>query len=192
MTGGPGPRRPSRRQAAATSVVVVTIAAIGAGLVFQATQRGVPARSPGATALAAGSPAAGSPAASRAPGWAAVDVGDLPTVATLEAVADDATGIAPDARFTLASRSGEAAGAIAQRLEVAPDADFTIAPSADGRQATLTPRTPLTAGRTYRVTLRSPDGALAGSWAFHVRGPVQVTGTIPGDAATGVPIRTAI
>ncbi len=197
MTGTTTPRRPTRPQAAVTAIVFVVIAALGTGLVIQAAHSSAPGSSPGAESPAAASPAAAStapasPGASSVADWAAVEVGELPVVATLEATEQDGAGVAPDATLTLASRSGEPARAIADRLETSPAMEFTVAPSADGRMATLTPKAALTAGRTYRVALRTPDGALAGSWAFHVRGPVNVTSTIPGDATTGVPVRTGI
>ncbi len=56
----------------------------------------------------------------------------------------------------------------------------------------LTPDRALAAGRTYRVALRTAAAVPAGSWAFHVRGPVTVVSTIPGDATTAVPVQTGV
>ena len=187
MTHSTTPRRPARPHAALVALVLVVIAALGTGLIIQAAHSGSPGSSPGAT-----SPAAASPGSSNLADWAAVQPGELPVVATLEAAEHDDAGVAPGASFTLASRSDEPARALAERLQVSPAAEFAIVPSADGRSATLTPKAALTAGRTYRVALRTPDGAPAGSWAFHVRGPVNVTSTLPGDATIGVPVRTGI
>ena len=192
MTANATPRRPTRPQAAVIAVVVVATIALGAGLIMRPDLRSAPGPSSATAASPGASPAAASPGASPAADWAGVEVGALPVVATLEATTQDIAGVAPTTTFALASRSGEPVRAIAERLEVSPTAQFTVAPSADGRSATLTPKAALTAGRTYRVTLRTQDGAPAGSWAFHVRGPVAVTSTVPGDATTDVPVQTGI
>jgi len=189
--GHPARPKPARPKAAMIAVVLVTVVALGAGLALQALRSGAPSSSPGSS-LGAASPAAASPGSSSAADWAAVEVGELPVVATLQATDQDVAGIAPGATLTLASRTGEPARAIAQRLEASPVMEFAIAPSADGATATLTPKAALTAGDTYRIALRTPEGVLAGSWAFHVRGPVNVTNTIPGDATTAVPVRTGV
>ncbi|MEA2610223.1 MAG: alpha-2-macroglobulin, partial [Chloroflexota bacterium] len=52
--------------------------------------------------------------------------------------------------------------------------------------------TALDPGRLYRFTLRTPDGALAGSWAFQAAAPLNVVTTVPGDQATNVPVDTGI
>ena len=189
ITGNTVRRRPTRPQAA---VVLVVIAALGTGLIIQAAQSGAPGSSPGFTSPGPTAPAAASPGSSTVADWSAVELGKLAAVATLETTDQDGAGIAPDATLTLASLSGEPARAIAERLQTSPAAEFVIAPSVDGRTATLTPKAPLTAGGAYRIALRTLDGALAGSWAFHVRGPVRVTSTIPGDATTTVPVRAGI
>lgn len=192
FTGNAMRRRPTRPQAAVTAIVVVVIAALGTGLIIQAAQSGSPGSSPGPTSVAAASPTAASPGSSAVTDWSAVELAKLAAVATLETTDQDGAGIAPDATLTLASLTEEPARAIAERLQVSPATEFTIAPSADGRTATLTPKAALLAGATYRIALRTPDGALAGSWAYHVRGPIRVTSTIPGDATTNVPVRAGI
>ena len=58
-------------------------------------------------------------------------------------------------------------------------------PTVGRRRYARMPR--LTPGRTYRVALRTAAEAAAGSWAFHVRGPITVTSTIPGNAMTACP-----
>ena len=191
MTASTTPRRPTRPQAAVVAVVLVAIAALGTGLLIQADLGRSPGASPRSSSGAATSPTI-SPGTGGGEGWASVELGDLPVVATMEATSQDAAGVAPDVAFTLASRSGEPAQAIAERLTVSPAVGFTVTPGADGRSATLVPNVALTPGRTYRVALRTDHGALAGSWAFRVRGPVNVTNTIPGDATVGVPVRTGI
>lgn len=190
--GQSGTRRPTRPQAAVVAVVLGAIAALGTGLLIQADLGARPSSPPVAGASGGATPGATPPGSGGGGDWAAVVLGELPVVATLEAGQADAAGIAPGVAFTLASRSGEPARAIAGRLTVSPAVEFAVAPSADGRTATLTPNAALTAGRTYRLALRTDAGTLAGSWAFHVRGPVRVSNTIPGDATTAVPVRTGV
>ncbi len=180
--------RPTPPQALVISIVLVTVVAIASGLILQTDRRPVPVPSPSA---AAASPAA-SPSPSGNGDWAALEVGELPVIATLEAGRRDPAGIAPDTTFTLASRSDEPAAAIAARLQFSPAAAFKVVASADGRTATVTPDRALAAGRTYRVALRTVAAAPAGSWAFHVRGPVRAVSTIPGDATTSVPVQTGV
>ncbi len=203
-------RRPAPRTAAA--LVIVAIAAIGAGLVIQgplsdrrmpspaASPGGGAAASPGSTAATTpGSGAAASPGSTAAttPGtggsgeWAALDLAPLPAVATLEPTTRDDAGISPDTAFTLTGLTGEPARTLAARLEVSPPTPLVVSSSSDA-SATVRPTQPLAIGSAYRFALRSPDGALAGSWLFRVRGPVQVTSSIPGSRTTGVPLRTGI
>jgi hypothetical protein len=98
--------------------------------------------------------------------------------------------VALDTAFTLTSLTGEAPAALAARLEVSPAVALTVAKTSDTTvelsQAGLEPNL------LYRFTLRSPDGSVAGSWAYRVQGPVAVPSTIPGNATTGVPVNTGI
>ncbi|HEX5148236.1 MAG TPA: Ig-like domain-containing protein, partial [Candidatus Limnocylindrales bacterium] len=168
------------------AAVVVTIAAIGVLAVGDALQPS-PVAEPTTTATPTARPSA-TPAAD----WGPVELAPLEPGATLEPSGGDDAGIAPDATFTLASLTDEPAAALAERLEITPATAYTVAPSADGAVATIQPATALTAGDSYRFMLRTPGGALAASWAFRVRGPVRVVGTIPGDATVGVPLGTGV
>lgn len=168
MTGNATPGHPTRPRAVMIAIVLVTVAALGTGLVIQATRSDAPGSSPAAAASAGTSPGSSSVA-----DWVAVDVDEPPVAATLEANEEDVAGIAPDATLILASRSGEPARAIAQRLVVSPATEFAIKASVDGRTAALTPNAALTPGSTYRVALRTSDGALADSWAGRGRDPTR-------------------
>jgi hypothetical protein len=174
----------------AAAVTVVAIVAIGTGLVMQGAFTGKPSASPGTSP---GTSPAASAATTPAPvgDWAALDLAPLPAVASLEATSRDDTGIAAAGAFAFKSLAGEPVAALAQRLEVSPRTELVVTASTDS-SATIKPAKPLQAGQTYRFALRSPDGALAGSWLFRVSGPVRVESTLPGDAATGVPVRTGI
>ena len=187
----PAPR-PTPPQAMAISVVLVTVVAIASGLLLQVDRRPVPVPSPSAAAASPGASPGASPTPAVNGDWAALEVGDLPVIATLEPARRDVAGIAPDTTFTLASRSDEPAATIAERLRFSPVTTLKVVPSADGRTATLTPDRALVAGRTYRVGLRTAAEMPAGSWAFRVRGPVTAVSTLPGDATTGVPVNTGV
>ncbi len=197
MVGKTRSGRPSRRQAGFIAVVFVAIGAITLNLALQNTAP-KPAASAGPNA-STGLPASAGPSAppsqpSTAPEaqWAPLQLAPSRATATLEPSAEDTAGIPAATTFTLASLTDEPASALAARLEVTPSTPFEVVPSVDGKAATITPTTALAAGHAYRFALRSPDGTVAASWAFQVRGPVNVTTTIPGDATTGVPVRTGI
>jgi len=184
MVGNARSRRPGRRQAAAMAFVIVAIGALTLGDVLN----GDPSTQPTPTAAPPGRPSPSGAAA----GWQPMDLLPLEAMATLEPSARDDTGIPPDTTFRLASLTGDPASAFAERLEISPPTEFTVATSNDGATATITPKTALATGSTYRFALRSPNGAVAGSWAFRVRGPVSVISTLPGDATMGVPVKTGI
>ena len=70
---------------------------------------------------------------------------------------------------------------------------MTVAAGPTPQSVTLPPgRCRSTLDAVYRFTLRAEDGSVAGSWAFQTRAPLQVVGTLPGDATTAVPIDTGI
>ncbi|HEV8490607.1 MAG TPA: Ig-like domain-containing protein, partial [Candidatus Limnocylindrales bacterium] len=167
-------------------MAVLSVVAIGAGLVLQGTQPR-PSPSPGASS----GPGAGTTPGAGPGDWAALELEPIPAVAALAPTTQDDTGIPSDAAFTLDSLAGEPAAQLAQRLEVSPAIALVVTPSTDAR-ATVRPSKPLQPGATYRFALRAPDGSLAGSWLFRVRGAVQATSTIPGSRSTGVPVGTGI
>jgi hypothetical protein len=178
-------RRTTRPQALAASVAVIVV--VIAGVLLQ--------RNPGATSVAspsvAGSPGAESPTGSAGADWAGLTLSPLTVAASLEPTRPDPAGVASDTAFRLTSLTGESSVSLASRLDVSPPLDLAIASGAAGA-AVLSPKGGLQPNELYRFTLRAPDGSIAGSWAFRVRGPVGVLSTIPGDAEQGVPVRTGI
>jgi len=193
MSGTTTFRRPSRRQAAAMMATVAVIA-ISAGLVLQ-SRPGSPGTSPGPSGAATATSPAGAASASPEP-WAALTLLAVERAATLEPVESDPSGIAPDTGFTLRSLTGEPAAAMVARLEVSPAATLEVVtadePGTAADLVRIRPATSLAPNQGYRFTLRTPDGAVAGSWAFRVRGPIAVSSTIPGNAAGDVPVDTGI
>ncbi|HET7676758.1 MAG TPA: Ig-like domain-containing protein [Candidatus Limnocylindrales bacterium] len=170
-------------------MAVVAVVVIGAGALLQGGPSVRPSQSPGGTAGT--SPGATAPGSSPNEDWAALDLAPVAATATLEPSGQDPAGIPRDASFSLKSLAGEPPEALAARLEVSPRVALTVTGSS-GDRATVKPARPLAPGRAYRFLLRAPDGTLAGSWLFRVRGPVRVASTIPGARATGVPVATGI
>ncbi|MBI3748377.1 MAG: Ig-like domain-containing protein [Chloroflexi bacterium] len=200
-------RRPNRRQGGAAGAVLVAVAALTLGLLAQsgspspstAVASTTPRPSPIAIPPANASPGPADPSAqprepSQEPAepWSPVELPPLAAVATLEPSSSDDAGIPANAAFVLASLTGDPARTIADRLAISPPTEFTVSDGGRPTTVTVKPNVPLAAGGTYRFELRAPDGNVAGSWAFRVRGPVAVTSTIPGDATTNVPLRTGV
>src|SRR3972149_5741902 len=65
-------------------------------------------------------------------------------------------------------------------------------PSPSPSPTTTPPPQPLEPGTGYRFWLTGPDGALAGAWAFQVKGPLHVVTTLPADRSSGVPPSTGL
>ncbi len=81
--------------------------------------------------------------------------------------------------------------ALASRLRVEPAVKLAVA-STNGPVAILRPAAALRPGTLYRVSLLGADGAIVASWAAQTAGPLHVVETIPGDAATSVPLDAGI
>ncbi len=194
-TGSPSRRRPTTPQLVFIGTALVATLVVGTGLLLMRRDAHAPAPSQGTatTPRPFGSGPIGGPSSAPSGDWQPVALGAIPAIATVTAPAPpDGVGIASDATFTLTSLGDEPAASLAARLVAVPSASFAVEPAGDGRTAIVKPTERLTAGGTYRIALRGPDGTLQGSWAFHVRGPVRVATTIPGDGLTAVPVGTGI
>ena len=184
-----------RRRGAAivVGVVVVTVLAVVGGTLLTSG----PSTSPGKDQALASSAVATPPSsagASEPPetDWSAVDLPPYAAVADVRADRADGAGIQLDTTFTLASLSGSDPRTVAARLETDPELALAVAAGPTPTSVTLRPAGQLSAGRTYRFTLRAEDGSVAGSWAFQSRAPLHVVNTLPGNSTTGVPIDTGI
>ncbi len=186
-----------RRRGAAIGVGVVIVAVVAA-ILATGGPSGPTARSstsPGASQAVAATPsAAPSVAMSQPPeqDWSAVELAPYATVADLRPDRADGAGIRLDTAFTLASLTGADPRSMAARLETDPQLALTVAAGPTPTSVSLRPAGPLTAGRTYRFTLRAEDGSVTGSWAFQSRAPLHVVNTLPGDSTTSVPIDSGI
>lgn len=186
-----------RRGAAIVVGVVVTVLAVVAGTLLTGGPTVGPSSSPGndqavASAALTGRPS--SPGASEPPetDWSTIDLPPYAAVADVRADRGDAAGIQLDTTFTLASLSGSDPRTVAARLETDPELALAVAAVPTPTSVTLRPAGQLSAGRTYRFTLRAEDGSVAGSWAFQSRAPLHVVNTVPGESTTDVPVDTGI
>ncbi|HEX7473858.1 MAG TPA: Ig-like domain-containing protein [Candidatus Limnocylindrales bacterium] len=202
---GPTARRGSSigRRRGAAALVLVASAAIVVGVLATGGPTGPSASlstshgTPGVTAttpgVATASPAR--PDATLPPdaAWSKLEIAaPFAAVADLRADRADQAGVQLDTSFTLTSRSGADPRALATRLETEPPIDLAIVDAAGSGSVGLRPTDRLAAGRIYRFTLRAEDGTVAGSWAFQARAPLHVVSLLPGNATTGVPVRTGI
>lgn len=194
-TRSPEPLRPSmNRQQRRALLVAGAVVAILVPLMLVSRPSGPPEASPRVAASATAPAATGaSPAPSSPPEpWGPLALEPFDPVADLAPATTDEAGVAPGTTFALRSLTAASAIELAGRLQVVPSTDLRVAAGSDPRTATLTPTTALQPGTMYRFALRSEEGALQGTWAYRVRGPVRVTGTLPGNATTDVPVATGI
>jgi hypothetical protein len=147
-------------------------------------------------ALPSTSPAAPAPTPEGTPDpnapWGDLAVPATEPVAILTATKIARTGVAADTAFTLASIGDTDPQVLARAVEVIPAVNLDISVGPNSRTVTLRPTDALIPGRLYHFTLRSPDGTVAGSWAFQAQSPLRVVTTLPYNGATGVPVTTGI
>lgn len=188
------PMRPTPRQLRRVMIVAaLAVVAITASLLIGSRPGPAPSSSPIAATTQTPSQGPGSTSTSPAiEPWEPLALQPIVPVANLNPVAADAAGVRRDTAFVMQSLTAEPAADMARRLEVVPATGVEVSAGADATHATLRPKAPLVPGGVYRFVLRDVDGALAGQWAFRVRGPVQIVGTLPSDRTTGVPVATGI
>lgn len=164
----------------------------------QASSAPTPASTSGPDAQPTTDPGAGSTAApTRAPSappdaaWSAVILPDETAVANLEPTRSGAGGVATTTEFRLTSLDGTAPADLASRLRVDPAVKLAVA-STRGSTAILRPAAALRPETLYRVSLLGADGTVQASWAAQTAGPLHLVESIPGDAATAVPLDAGI
>jgi hypothetical protein len=195
MPGGSDPRGRSFDQVTAgKAAVAVGVFLIVAAILGPSASIG-PTATPGHTATPGSTEVATLPttAPSAAPeAWADLEVG--PYAPTAELVADDRDriGIATTTSFTLRSLTSTPAVRLAAGLQVDPPTKLVVEAGPTADIARVRTKAPLAAGQHYRVRLESPDGALAGNWAFTTRAPLHLVATLPGNLAVQVPVNTGI
>ena len=125
-------------------------------------------------------------------GWGELGLPPFAAVATLIATRADRDQVATNTAFTLTSLGAFTAAELARAVVVEPSIDLKVQAGADAATATIRPTNALDPGRVYRFTVHTPDGAVAGSWAFQAAAPLNVITTVPGDQATNVPVDTGV
>ncbi len=192
---------PLQRRAALTvgvvglAALVLAVAVWPAGAPTGASVAAPP--SPTATASVA-SPTAGAaasetpPVADQEAGWGGLDLPPIVVEATLMATRMDRDQVATTTAFTLKSLGQWSAADLARAVVVEPSIDLKVKTGADATTAMIQPAKALEPGRLYRFTVHTPDGVVAGSWAFQAAAPLNVVTTVPGDQATKVPVNTGV
>ncbi|MEO5704994.1 MAG: Ig-like domain-containing protein [Candidatus Limnocylindrales bacterium] len=176
-------------------MVVVLAALVGPTLI---TTR-PPAPAPSATAAAVNptSGPASAPVATLGPSptlepWPDLAVPAFAPLAELVPTETDRAGVATGSSFVLRSLTATPAIELARGLRIDPPTGFDVDAGATADIVVIRPVERLIEGLRYRFRLETPDGALAGTWAFHTRAPLRVVGTLPGHQAVEVPLNTGI
>jgi hypothetical protein len=188
------PKRSIDRRTAVRAGIGIGIAAVVVAVIGSTLLTTTP---PTATQVAAGTarPSATTPSPTAGPSeepWVDLGTGTpFQPAAELTPTDRDRIGAAPGTAFTLRSFTGAPAVEMAKGLVAQPPVKLAIAPGPTPDVAIVRPASPLAPSTRYRFRLES-DGVLAGSWIYVTRGPLHVTGTLPGDKAVAVPINTGI
>lgn len=111
----------------------------------------------------------------------------------MTADAQDSTGIEPDSTFTLTSSEDLDAALIEANLKSSPETDLNVEKTGESTYK-VAAANPLEANTIYNFTIIShnEDGDEEFSWAYQVKDIFKITGTLPGDKTTGVPVNTGI
>ena len=106
------------------------------------------------------------------------------------ALADSATGVAPDTTFQLSLPKGVNRSLLEKTLRIQPTFGFKLEQL--GADVFLTPNQPLAQGQVYRFDLDIPDAGISESFAFQTRLDFRVDSTLPANQGTGVPVNTGV
>ncbi|MGI6065226.1 MAG: Ig-like domain-containing protein [Bacillota bacterium] len=108
----------------------------------------------------------------------------------LEPTQADSAGVDPNSRFLLKSSVSLDEEMVANNLSIEPQVNFHVEDGAD-EEFLIVPEDTLEANQVYKFSLSlSKEHSL--KWAFQTKGQFKVTGTLPRDQSTGVPINTGI
>lgn len=112
--------------------------------------------------------------------------------ATFEMTADeeDGSGVAADSSFTLKASEDYSAGRIAENIKVTPEVEIEVDKTGDGKYK-ITPKQSLETGTIYNFSIISGDNTEY-SWSYQVQDTFKVSGTLPGDKSTHVPVNSGI
>lgn len=111
---------------------------------------------------------------------------------TLTASAADAAGINPDSTFTLNSTVDLDEDVIEKYLSVEPKVEIKVNKTSVGIFE-IKPKSKLPENKILAVRIDAgPIADKTFSWAYQVKAPFQVVGTLPRDKGTGVPLNSGI
>ena len=193
-------RRAASRVAVAAGVMVLLAAILGPSLLTKPGSTPGPSGTAAAAQPTSTNPAATNPdATSIVPTpvptlepWPELLVPNFEPAADLQPTDRDRAGVAIGSSFTLRSLRETPAVELARGLLIDPPTSLEIVAGATADLATIRPLEPLAVGLRYRFRLETPDGALAGTWAFITRAPLHIVGTLPGNQSVQVPANTGI
>ena len=193
-------RKTATKAAVAIGAMAILVAILGPSVLTTPTSTPGPsgtatAVKPTSTPPRSANPATPNPTAIPIPTlepWPDLLVPNFVATAELTPTDADRAGVATGSSFTLRSLTATQAVELARGLRINPPVALKIkaGPSAD--LAVIRPVEPLAEGLRYRFRLDTPDGALAGTWAFRASAPLRVVGTLPGDQTVDVPTNTGI
>ena len=106
---------------------------------------------------------------------------------TLTASAADAAGINPDSTFTLKSTADLDGSVVAKYLSVEPKVEVAVNKTGTNTFE-IKPKDKLPENKIFAVKIDAgPIADKTFSWAYQVKAPFQVIGTLPRDKSTSVP-----
>jgi len=111
----------------------------------------------------------------------------------MEANNEDSTGIDEDATFILTSSEDYDEATIAENLKITPETQIGITKIEEGKYE-INPVNKLEGNNIYNFTILSEteNGEEEFSWAYQVKETFKITGTLPGDKTSGVPLESGI
>ncbi len=112
---------------------------------------------------------------------------------SITALQQDELGADPETAFLLRAQNPISAGAVKEHLKMVPEFAYDLEKNDGGREYKIIPEEKLEANTIYRLAF-DPSGEQneAFSWAFQTRGGFRITGTLPADESSGVPLNTGI
>lgn len=111
---------------------------------------------------------------------------------TLEASDENALGVAPESHFVLTSRRPLSTEQVSAALHVQPEVEVRL-DAVSPTEFHVVPLAPLEENRVYHIAYRPEEtGGLEASWAFQVRSPLRVVGSLPADEVAFVPLDSGI
>src|SRR3989344_3128861 len=111
----------------------------------------------------------------------------------LKATIADAAGIDPATAFLLTSKEKLGKDQVQNFIRFTPEIEFSVDDSLGGTTFEIKPNAKLSENSVYQIVVEAGDIADRDySWAFQVKAPFQILGTLPRNKGTSVPINTGI